>query len=365
MTFTASASGFHLHRDRTPFRGRLTASTVERLRGVRRLVLEDTTTSQDELERLLAEVARVQSAVLVPLQAVDGVHSVLCVGFTRVGAATPEIADVVAAVAPPLSRAVQRMLIIEQERDVLRRLRELEATREEFLHLAAHEIRSPLGAVAVAAEAIRDRGHELSDNQARELAAGIASSVRRVSRLVNDVLDNARVGLIDFQCSFEPMVDFEALVATAASVTGQDRAADLSIAVDVPAVVVGDRVRLEQVVSNIVLNACRYTPPGTPIEVRAGLLDGVVRVRVRDHGYGIAPADVARVFERTGTVSGAGNPACSSAGSGLGLYIARGIVEAHGGRIWLDPTPGGGATFELELPLDPRASRPEGARAPA
>jgi signal transduction histidine kinase len=349
VTFVASKSSFRAHRGRALFRGSLSPETVRRLAAESRIVVDDTHDGDDELVRLLRDVAHVRSAVVVPLQSGGEVHSVLCVGFFDPGAVARDVADIVAAVALPLSRAVSRMLVLEQERQVLRNIRELETAREEFLHLAAHEIRSPLGAVAVAAEAIRDRWDALSSDEGRDLAAGIASSVRRLSRLLNDVLENARAGTLGFHCTFDTIHDFDALIGTAATMSAHERPEDLRLELNVVAPVVGDRVRLEQVVHNLVVNACKYTPAGLPIEVAAWLEGDDVRLRVRDHGPGIDPLDAARVFERAAR----GAAECDDAGgSGFGLFIARGIVEAHGGQIWSDATPGGGATFEIDFPRD-------------
>ena len=115
---------------------------------------------------------------------------------------------------------------------------------------------------------------------------------------------------------------------------------------DLP-LVPGDPVLLEQVFLNLIENAVKYTPPGSPIDISATSDGHVVRVAVADRGPGIAPGDAERVFEKF--YRSAGAPA--GGGVGLGLTICRGIVTAHGGRIWVENRPGGGAIFQFTLPL--------------
>jgi signal transduction histidine kinase len=107
----------------------------------------------------------------------------------------------------------------------------------------------------------------------------------------------------------------------------------------------GDRERLRQVLANLIDNAVKHSPHGVPVEVRAHSLDGHVRVDVADEGPGVHPADRRLIFEKFGRAGGGAKP-----GTGLGLYIARSIAEAHGGTLDVEPTPRG-ATFALALPL--------------
>ncbi len=108
-----------------------------------------------------------------------------------------------------------------------------------------------------------------------------------------------------------------------------------------------DPLLVEQVLINLLDNAIKYTPEGSPIEISASVEDGAVRVTVADRGPGFAPGEEARIFEKFYR----GQDAGTRSGAGLGLAIARGIVEAHGGRITAEPRPGGGALFRFTLPL--------------
>ena len=114
------------------------------------------------------------------------------------------------------------------------------------------------------------------------------------------------------------------------------------------AIVTGDRDRLTQVFAGLTTNALRHTPPGTPIDLRVSQNPTTVRVEVTDHGPGIAPDDLPKVFDRFYRADVA--RARASGGSGLGLAIASAIVHAHGGTVGVESPPGRGATFWVELP---------------
>jgi two-component system OmpR family sensor kinase len=124
---------------------------------------------------------------------------------------------------------------------------------------------------------------------------------------------------------------------------------EITLNADRPIVVRGDDTRLRQVLGNLVRNALVHTPQTTPIEVAVSSMDGAARITVADHGPGLAPDDVDRIFEPFYRA----DPSRSrdSGGAGLGLSIVSAVVVAHGGRVHVKETSGGGATFEVELPL--------------
>jgi two-component system OmpR family sensor kinase len=145
-------------------------------------------------------------------------------------------------------------------------------------------------------------------------------------------------------------VDLEALVRDAcADARAADPARAISAQVAAPLVVAGDETRLRQVLGNLLRNALVHTPAGTPVDVALRPEDGWAVLEVIDHGRGIPRANADRVFERFYRAE-AGRSR-DQGGSGLGLSIAAAVVQAHGGRIGVRPTPGGGATFHIELPV--------------
>jgi len=169
-----------------------------------------------------------------------------------------------------------------------------------------------------------------------------------MSRMVDDMLVLARLGQ-GRPLEREP-VDLQA-IATDAVADAHAVAPQRSITLDAPASVVisGDDTRLRQAMGNLLRNALVHTPSGTPIEVELGAHDGVANMSVVDHGPGLLPDDAGRVFEPFYRA----DPSRSrdSGGAGLGLSIVAAVVDAHGGSVKVSDTPGGGATFEVVLPL--------------
>jgi two-component system sensor histidine kinase KdpD len=124
------------------------------------------------------------------------------------------------------------------------------------------------------------------------------------------------------------------------------RRVDLAIGDDLPPISL-DYLMIDQVITNVLENAVKYTPPGTPLDVRVERVGDRIRVAVADHGPGIPANKRSTVFDKFYRLERRGQ----IHGSGLGLAVSKGLVEGHGGRIWVDETPGGGATFLFELPL--------------
>jgi two-component system OmpR family sensor kinase len=221
-----------------------------------------------------------------------------------------------------------------------------------FVSDASHELRTPLAAVRGYAELYR-QGAVRDPEQVAGAMRRIEDEATRMGGLVEDLLTLAR--LDEQRKDRRTPVDLTVLAADAV----QDaRALDAGREVRLiplggalgPVVVNGDEARLRQVVTNLVANALRHTPAGTPVELAVGSADGDGLLEVRDHGPGIAPEQAERVFERFFRAD-ASRQRGKGGGSGLGLAIVAAIVSAHGGRVGLSQTPGGGATFVVQLPL--------------
>jgi two-component system OmpR family sensor kinase len=215
-----------------------------------------------------------------------------------------------------------------------------------FIADASHELRTPLTSVRGYAEMLR-RGAEKSPADSALARRRIEEEAKRMSVMVDDMLVLARLGQ-GRPLQTEP-VDLQAIARDA--VADAHAVAPLrEISLDAPSsvVVAGDDTRLRQALGNLVRNALVHTPPETPIEVGVGADDGVARVTVSDHGPGLGSDDANRVFEPFYRA----DPSRSrdSGGVGLGLSIVAAVAGAHGGHVAVKETPGGGATFELELP---------------
>jgi len=236
----------------------------------------------------------------------------------------------------------------EAERRTVEELRRLSALRADFISLVSHEVRTPMAAVIGSARTLQQRWRELSADQRDAFLALIANETDRLAALVGEVLDSSRIDAGTFSYSFTEL-DLGGIVNEAVATVGLGHDAvniAAHVSPDLP-VVRGDPVRLRQVLTNLIDNAVKYSPAGSPVEVRASTENGHARVAVVDHGGGIASADRQLIFEKFGRVRGTS----SKPGTGLGLYIARAIAEAHDGRLEVSSTPGEGSTFTLTLPL--------------
>jgi protein-histidine pros-kinase len=231
---------------------------------------------------------------------------------------------------------------VEQAREEVQR-------RDELLSVASHELRGPLGTVQLLAE-ILQQGATLSSEEIRKVVAKMSSLQRQMlhlTKLVDGLLDVSQLHLGRFQLKLQEH-DLAKLTRDVAA-NMRDEAervgSALTVRAEEPAIGHWDGVRLQQVITNLLGNAVKYGS-GKPIEVRVDSTPATARVEVQDHGPGIHPEDQARIFELFGRAAAGG----VAAGLGLGLYISRQIVEAHGGSLLLESHPGAGSTFTVDLP---------------
>jgi signal transduction histidine kinase len=180
----------------------------------------------------------------------------------------------------------------------------------------------------------------------------VRDEVDRMSRIVDDLLTLASVDQGRLALATE-QVDLSGLAGRAGEAM-RPLAARRSIALEIagePAVIAGDPERLRQALGNLIENAVKFSPAGGVVAIRTTTADHSARVTVTDEGPGVAAADGDRIFERFFRADGSRTRGV--AGSGLGLSIAREIVEAHGGKIWFEPRKPGGSEFTIELPRGP------------
>jgi two-component system, OmpR family, sensor kinase len=240
-----------------------------------------------------------------------------------------------------------------------------EARMRQFVADASHELRTPLAAVRGYAELYR-QGAVSDPEDVASAMRRIEDEAARMGLLVEDLLLLAR--LDEERPSRTELVDLTVIAADAVQDTraiAPDRTVTLvgTNGQLAPTEVNGDERRLRQVVTNLMANAVRHTPAGSPIEIAVGPAPASgasgVLLEVRDHGRGIDADQVGRVFERFFR-SDPSRQRGRGGGTGLGLAIVAAIVTAHDGRVGVAQTPGGGATFVVELPARPSATAPEG-----
>lgn len=229
-------------------------------------------------------------------------------------------------------------------------LRRLEEVKEEFVALISHDLRSPLNVIIGYAQILEQTPLlERWDKAAGQIAA-ITRSAWRMDAMIRDLLESTRLESGEFELHKQPRDLRQLIEETVQSLSPEDQARiQIETAGSIPPMPV-DRDRLDRVVVNLLTNALKFSPPESPVTVRIEQHDGVdgaAVVSVIDRGSGIPPEDLSRIFERfLRTKTGTG-----AEGLGLGLYIARLIVEAHGGRIWAESEPGKGSIFEFTLPV--------------
>jgi len=227
------------------------------------------------------------------------------------------------------------------------RLSEALRVRDVFLSIASHELKTPLTALKLSAQALRRAAAD--DGKASARAADqVDQQVSRLATLVNTLLDVSQLN--EGRIRLEPTeVDLADLARDVAGrLAGDAAVAGSEVVVEASAPVVGrwDRIRVEQVATNLLSNAIKYGG-GKPVVVRVEADAGLARLTVIDRGMGIAPAEQGRIFERFERTEGARG----HGGFGLGLWIARALVEAHGGSISVESDAGAGAAFRVQLPV--------------
>jgi signal transduction histidine kinase/DNA-binding response OmpR family regulator len=229
--------------------------------------------------------------------------------------------------------------------------------REEFLSIASHELRTPLTPLLLHFQkllAAERKADDPSSDKLRETLTKCERQLQRLAKLVDSLLDVSRISAGALNLNLD-QVDLSEIVREVLSRFSEELArasCPLELRADEPVVGHWDRIRIEQLVTNLIANALKYGR-GKPVEVTVERVEGGAQLVVRDHGIGIEPEKLSRIFER---FERAASP--TYGGLGLGLYIARQIVSAHGGEIKVVSEPSAGAVFTVALPLGAPALHP-------
>jgi PAS domain S-box-containing protein len=227
-------------------------------------------------------------------------------------------------------------------------LKELQRLREEWAALVAHDLRQPLSVLTTSVGMLQRLAESPDPAALRKGLERAQKAVGVLSRMIDDLADMSRIEAKCLDLERRP-VDFDALVRECVEhqrTSAPDRVIDLKCIGSFPKVDL-DPVRIEQVVGNLLGNALKYSDPGTPVRVEVRGADGELRVAVTNAGPGIAAEDLPKVFDRYYRTAAARSSGVR--GMGLGLYIAKGVIEAHGGRIWVESR-SGETTFQFSLP---------------
>jgi len=252
--------------------------------------------------------------------------------------------------APLMDREGRLVNIIANVRDITR-FREADELKATFISVISHELKTPVALIKGYADTLMRRDARWDPDVMQESLSVILEEADRLNQLINNLLDASRLqaGALPFD------MEEVALDALAERVAERFRTqTDIhQIVVDLPAdfpVVEGDPGRLEQVLSNLVSNAIKYAPEGGRIEIGGRVEPDNVIVTVADQGVGIPVEEQPLIFQRF--YRGTQEEHQGTPGAGLGLYLSKAIVEAHGGRIWVESRPGEGSTFSFSLPRE-------------
>jgi two-component system sensor histidine kinase KdpD len=221
-----------------------------------------------------------------------------------------------------------------------------ERLRNALLSSVSHDLRTPLAVVKGAVTALLERGDELSSSRRQEYLETISDEASRLNRLVRNLLNmtSLEAGALRARKQWHPLEEIVGVALDRMDEVLKDRPVRVDVAAEA-AIAAFDATLLEQVLINLVENAVRYTPAGSAIDIRTTREDGGVLVEVADRGPGVPPGQEERIFEK---FNRAAPP--TTGGMGLGLTICRGILTAHGGTIWCENRPDGGAAFRFWLP---------------
>ena len=275
---------------------------------------------------------------------VMGDRTLGAISLIRIGAPSPPRLDESVAAQ---KFALRAGLALENAR-LYAAARQATLVRDEVLAIVSHDLRNPLSSIAICARTLRE--DVPADSEQATMLGAIAEATDWMNRLIHDLLDASALEAGRLSIVSRPGFVSE-IVSSAVSMRAREaRARSLTLQAELPAslpMVNADVGRVGQVIGNLLTNAIKFTERGGRIVVRARAAAPFVEISVTDTGSGIPPDEQPRVFDRFWQ-----SRRTAGRGTGLGLAIARGIVEAHGGRIWLESEPGRGSTFSFTLPID-------------
>lgn len=247
--------------------------------------------------------------------------------------------------------AIGNAQLVEHDRETIARLEDLDRLKSEFVATVSHELKTPLTAIIGSAQTLARRRDRMTDEQQSSLVSMIDRQGSRLLRLVEDVLTAARIesGTPKLRRELIDLKDLADFVVESIAHTdiGSEREISVHPEPERPQVW-GDVGAIQQIVSNLVENACKYSDPGTKIGVFVTELPDAALIQVADRGHGMSLEEIATIFDRFSQVDQSSTRV--STGVGLGLYIVKSLVDAHNGFIEVDSEPGVGTTFTVRFP---------------
>jgi K+-sensing histidine kinase KdpD len=310
-----------------------------------RLLANDVT----QEERYMAyEYHSTKSELAVPIIVEHEIVGVLNVEDTKVHAFDETDVIVLETLCGQIGSAIRKAKLYEEVKRANTKLTELDRMKSDFLGIVSHDFRSPLASIILAAKALLKRGEAVEPQRLTEYLTIIVDQADKLNHLAEDTLSIAKMesGQLSY---FFKVVNVERLVKDAAALVNISRRHSVEHIVEEDvAYIRGDQAKLRQVIQNLLSNAVKYSPKGGIVRVRAqSHSEDEILISVSDEGIGIQYDQMDRLFQKFSRIDSAESREIK--GSGLGLWICREIVQAHGGRIWAESEPGQGSTFFFTL----------------
>lgn len=228
-------------------------------------------------------------------------------------------------------------------------VKEMQVMQRDFVSIVSHELRAPLTAIKGFAKTLLQRGESLTPETRANFLTTVNAQADRLARLVDDLLQVSRIDARRLRIDIRPVRPAGLVDDLVEQFAGKwTRPIAIEVPDDLP-LIAADKAKLEEVLINLIDNAVKYSPPEAPVRVFARPGDGEIEIGVEDGGDGISAEDTAKLFQKFQRLS---TPATRDVGgTGLGLYIVKGLVDAMGGRVWVESAPGAGATFAFTIPV--------------
>jgi signal transduction histidine kinase/ActR/RegA family two-component response regulator len=344
--------GFRLAATCGPEDGRIPIGTLVPVNGRvaaaldtgRPLHVVDTALGDEDVDRYFLDRG-IRSYAAVPIRAAGRAHAL--VGFSSLTPDAFERDDVsmLEAAVKEAATPLYVLYCLNKKKEFERRLDDADELRLEWNRILRHDLRSPLTVINGFANIMRTTWEELSEAKRVEFVDAIVRGTEAMSKLLGDMEKIDRIETMGLDDITAPIDVGRLVERTVADVVESSlRSVELDIPSDLPEAL-GDEASQRRVLSNLLENAFKFSSPDDDVEVSADVYDGMIRVSVRDHGVGISDDDQHKLFQKFSRLPG------KVPGSGLGLFICKSLVEAHGGRIWVESKLGAGSTFRYTLPL--------------
>jgi signal transduction histidine kinase len=276
----------------------------------------------------------------------------------KAGAADYIMKDNLARLSPAIERELQETSVrrerektssaLKAREEELAILKQINQLKDEFVGLVSHELRTPLTVILGALSTVITEGDKLSRREIKQLIGDAYSEAELLSEILGNLLELARAQANRLQINEEPVNIRETIDTVVKKKAKQALSRRLVIDCDESITLTADRVRLQRILYNLLDNAIKYSEPETKIEVFVRLNNDEVLIGIRDHGIGIPSEKLGKLFEPFQRLEQQNG---KTVGTGLGLVVCSRLVEAHGGRLWVESQPGKGSTFQFTLPM--------------